>query len=201
MKKLLYLMAIIVFVLACTEGKPTKTQTTSVKGPYLAKVNDVTITKEDVMEEFNMLPPQIQEFFTTEGGMESLLDELVKKELLYQEAKKRNFSNSAKFKKRVEDFKKRLMIEYLLEEEIEKKALVSDKEVRDFYEKNKENFVVEIPGKEKPELVEFDKVKDFIQQRLTAEKQREIFDSYITSLKKTYKVELDKEAIKKAFGN
>lgn len=193
MKKVLYLPVILLLALSCTESNPA--------GSYLAKVNDVAITKEDIIEEFNMLPVQIQELFKEKGGMESLVDEIIKKELLYQEAKKKGFASNAVFRKRLEDFKRRLMIEFLLEEEIEKKAQVSDKEIRDFYKTNKDDFLIEVPGKRKKESVEFDRVKGLIQQRLIAEKQKDLFDSYIASLKKTVTVELDREAIKRAFGN
>ncbi|HYA12347.1 MAG TPA: hypothetical protein VEF37_05185, partial [Thermodesulfovibrionales bacterium] len=40
-------------------------------------------------------------------------------------------------------------------------------------------------------------VKSLISQNLVAEKQKQIFDSYIDGLKKSYKVEINKEALSK----
>jgi hypothetical protein len=56
-------------------------------------------------------------------------------------------------------------------------------------------------GRGKPRAMEFDEVKGLIKQYLAAEKQKEVFDSYITSLKGQYKVEIDREAVRQAFGD
>lgn len=200
MKRLLIipLLFALALALSCTKGKPAEKE---VKGTQLAKVDDITITENVVREEFDMLPAQIQEMFRKEGGMEDIVDELVKKELLYLESKKRGFDRDATFMRKVEDFKKRLMIERLLEEEIEKKTQVSDKEVKEYYDRNKSDFVFETPGGGKGKTVEFEKVKALLEQRVLAEKQKGVFDSYIDSLKKTHKVDINRDAITKAFGN
>lgn len=46
-------------------------------------------------------------------------------------------------------------------------------------------------------VVEYDKVKGMIMQRLTAEKQKSSFDKYIEGLKKNYKVEINKDELAK----
>ena len=201
MKRLIFiLMMISVAALSCTKKEPEKI-IQQPRGEQLAKVDNTIITDTVVREEFGMLPAQVQEMFLKEGSMEDIVDELVKKELLYVEAKQKGLDRAQGFDKKVEDFKKRLMIESLLEEEIEKKASVTDKDVKDFYDKNKKEFVIETPGGGKGKLVEFERVKALIEQRLKAEKQKEVFDAYIDSLNKTHKVDVNREAIKKAFGN
>lgn len=45
--------------------------------------------------------------------------------------------------------------------------------------------------------VEFDKIKAQIGQKLTADKQKEAFDKFIEKLKKTYKVDINKDALSK----
>ena len=46
-------------------------------------------------------------------------------------------------------------------------------------------------------LVDYDKVKGIIMQRLTAEKQKKNFDKFLDSLKKNYKVEINKDELAK----
>lgn len=199
MKRLVLIaMALAIFV-SCKKTEPVGTAAEG--GTQLAKVDSVVITDKVVKEEFDMLPKQVQEMFLTEGGgMQEVVDELVKKELLYVEARNKGFDKEAAFTRRVEDFRKRLMIERLLEEEIEKKAAVSDQEVKQYYEENKKNFIMEAPGGGKGKPVEFERVKPLIEQRLNAERQKTLFDDFVASLKKTHKVELDRDAIAKAFG-
>jgi peptidyl-prolyl cis-trans isomerase C len=55
--------------------------------------------------------------------------------------------------------------------------------------------IIKVTGKKEGKVVEFDKVKDLLTQRVTAEKQKEAFDSYMEGLKKSYTVEKNKEAI------
>lgn len=191
MKKLSYLLAMVVLVLSCAEEAPRK--------DYLAKVNGQVITEEDVLKEYEQLPPRIREMFSGERGMEGLLSELVKREILYLEAKKRGYARSGEFRNRVEEFKKRLLIELLLEEEVESKVEVSEGEVRDFYDQNRQLFAVQ--GEDGENVVEFDRVRGLIGQRLKAEKQKAAFDSYVGSLREAYRVELAPEEVRAAFGN
>lgn len=160
------------------------------KGQYLVKINNTTITKEDLNKEIEALPVFAQKMFEGEEGMAKLLDELIKKELLYQEAKKKGLDKDPVYIKKIADSQKLILISSLLEKEIEDKAKLSDKDVKDFYEKNKAN-LIDKSGKP----VEFDKIKDMLAQRLTAQKQKEVFDSYVENLKKSYKIDINKEAI------
>ncbi len=204
MKKLIAIAMLALLAVACTESKEPitgKTKAGKAGEDYLAKVNTVPIRAEDLEYEFNMLPFQVQQMFMGEGGMEGFLEELIKKELLYQEANKRNYITKAEFKKREADFRKRLMIEFLLEDEVEKKSIATDSEIREYYDKNIQDFVLEVPNKDKPQTLEFDAVKELIRQRLVAEKEQDVFDSYVTGLKKSYKVSLNEEAVRQAFGN
>ncbi len=201
MKKLIAIALLALLAVACTESKEPITGETRAGEDYLAKVNTVPIRAEDIEHELNMLPFQVQQMFMGEGGMEGFLEELIKKEMLHQEARKRNYVSKAEFKKREEDFRKRLMIEFLLADEVEKKSIATDSEIREYYDKNIQDFVLEVPDKDEPQKLEFDAVKELIRQRLVAEKEQDVFDSYVTGLRKSYKVSLNEEAVRQAFGN
>ena len=182
MKKIAVFVLTVFLVLGCAKKEEQK-------GQYLVKINGVTITKEDLKKEVEALPPFAQKMFEGEEGIARLIDELIKKELLYQEAKKKGLDRDAGYLKKVADSQKLILISALLEKEIEDKAKLSDKDIRDFYEKNKADFMVQ--GK----TIEFEKVKDMLAQRLTAQKQKEVFDGYVENLKKSYKIDVNKEAI------
>ncbi len=252
------------------------------KGPYLAKVGNVKITQADLDKEMKNLPPFAQRIFEGKEGKERFLNELVKKELLYQEAVKQGLDKDAAYLDKVMDFKKVTLISQLLENEIEEKAQVTEEDVKNYYDEHKEDFspfdqirlsvirvktedeankileelnkgedfakiakessidtnsakvggdlgflsrdkispehemaiarmmkgdvsnpirteqgfdIIKVTDKKTSNVVEFEKVKDLISQHLSAEKQKEVFDSYIESLKKTYTVEINKEAL------
>lgn len=253
------------------------------KGPYLAKVGNVKITQADLEREMKNLPVFAQKMFEGSGGGERFLNELIKKELLYQEALKKGLDKDAEYLKRVEDFKKITLVGTLLEKEMASKAEVSDQDVKDYYEKHKEDFavgkirashilvkteedakkilerlkkgedfakiakqssidlgsaknggdlgffsagqmvpefeavaiklkpgeiseplktkfgyhIIKVTDKKVGKSVEFEKVKNYISQRLSAEKQKGVFDSYIEELKKKHTVEINNEAVSK----
>jgi parvulin-like peptidyl-prolyl isomerase len=254
------------------------------KGPYLAEVGNVKITQANLERELKNLPEFAQKLFEGSSGKERFLDELVKKELLYQEAMKKGLDKDPEFRSKVEDFKKITLIGQLLEKEIELKTQVTDQDVKDYYEKNKEDFaditqirashilvrtegeakkilerlkkgedfakiardnsidtgsaknggelgffssgqmvpeferaaarlkvgelsepvktqfgyhIIKVTDKKAGKPLEFKEVQNLIFQRLTAEKQKAFFDSYIEGLKKSYKVEINRDALSK----
>ena len=276
MKKLLTAFIALVFVISCSKDG-------GFKGSYVAKVGGKTLTKEDVQAEMNTVPDMAKAFFQGPEGMGRFMDELVKKEMLYLEAQKRGLDKSKEFQKKVEEFKKITLINQLLEKEIEAASKFTDKDVTDYYEKHKEDFMVNSRmrlshilvkdeadakkvyerlqkgedfakiasdasidkataksggdigmfkrGDMRPELeeaafrlkkgqvsvpiklkdgihiikvtdakgsvMEFDKVKGFVRQKMTAERQRETFDKFIENLKKSYKIDINKDALSK----
>lgn len=199
MKRFFALIAALVLMASCAKESKTTSATEEKKpsassGPYLAKVGGKAITEEDVKDELKALPPQVRTMFLSEGGVGGFIDELVKKELLYQEAGKKGFEGSDRLKKKMEDFKKLMMIELLLEDVIEKKSEVTEKDARDFYEKNKAEFTLE-KKKGKKEVIEFERVKDLLVQRLRSERQKQVFETYLSELKNAYTIEINKDAI------
>ncbi len=252
------------------------------KGSYLAKIGNVKITQADLEREIKNLPDFAQKMFEDSSGKERFLNELLKREILYQEALKKGLDKNAEYLTKLEDFKKITLIGQLLEKEIASKTKVTDQGVKAYYEKHKEDFapvsqirislilvkteeeakrilemlqkgenfamvakknsidlssaknggdlgylskgqmtseletvavklkqgeisepikaqsgyqIIKVTDKKLGKVVEFEKVKNYILQHLSAEKQKEVFDSYIEGLKKNYKVEINKEAL------
>jgi peptidyl-prolyl cis-trans isomerase C len=55
--------------------------------------------------------------------------------------------------------------------------------------------IIKVTDKKTGDPVEFEKVRDMISQKLSGEKQKEAFEKYISDLRKSYKVEINKEAL------
>jgi parvulin-like peptidyl-prolyl isomerase len=283
MKRLLIIIIASSFFLCACAKQKQETQKPS-DSAAVAKVGSETITQEDISRELKGLPEQIQRMFDGPEGMEKFVNEMVKKEILYQEAKKKGLENSPEYKRKVADFQKLTLISVLLEKEIEDKAKVTDKEVKDYYEAHKNEFVangkvrashilvktedeankifdqikkggdfakiareksldtgsaknggdlgffsrgqmvpefervaftlkkgevstpvktaygyhiIKVTDKKEGTLMDFEKVKDVLTQKMTAQKQKELFDSYMTTLKNSYKPEINKEVLAK----
>ncbi len=271
-------IAVLCALLSCAKKEEQK-------GPYLAKVGTVKITQADLERDIKNLPEFAQKIFEGPGGKEKFLDEMIKKELLFQEALKRGLDKDPEYLRKLEEFKKLTLIGQLLEKEIEAKAKVTEQDVKDYYEKHKDELaavtqirashilvktegeakkllerlkkgedfaaiakkysidtgsaknggdlgyfssgqmvpefeaaaaklkagevssepvktkfgyhIIKVTDRKKGQPVEFEKIKNVLFQRISAERQKEFFDSYIENLKKTYKVEINKEAVSK----
>jgi len=289
MKKFLSVFFMLAFISAalvsCSKKGAETVKEAGPKSPVLAKVGAVEITQSDFDREIKTLPDYAQQMFEGKAGREKFLEELVKKEVLYQEAVKKGIEKNPDFMKKMEEFKKLTMVQELLEKEIMSRAKVSDQDVKDYYEKNKADFattsqikashilvkteeeavkvldrlkkgekfeaiakkesldkqsaknggdigyfskgqvvpefekaaagmkvgevssapvktsygyhIIKVTDRKTGPVIEFDRVKEIIAQRLSGEKQKEAFDSYVSELKKGQKIEIFKDALSK----
>lgn len=286
MKRLALLMLVLaVFtVSACSKSGDSKQGILKSSSAQVAKVGDAVITQDDVAKEIKRLPEQIQSIFSGPEGTARFVDELVKKELLYQEAKKKGIESNPDYQAKLEEFKKITLISTMLEKEIEDKTKLTDKDVKAYYDEHRDEFIannsvkashilvkseeeakaiiarikqgenfaklakeksidqgsaknggdlgsfsrgqmvpefenaafklkagelggpiktqygyhiIKVTEKKAGQPVEFEKVKGMLMQKLTAQNQKAVFDTYIEGLKKNYKIEIDKEAIAK----
>jgi len=112
----------------------------------LVTVNGKSITQEDVDRElmqatqgrFNQLPADRQAIFR-----QQVLQQLVGKELIYGDAKKSGITNSQEYKDEYKKLEERMKKELAIQV-WQKKVLdgikISEKELKDYYNKNKEEF-------------------------------------------------------------
>ncbi len=133
MKKLKFfiILFLILSLCACSQSKEE----------VIVKSGSSKITKKDLQEDLINLPPQTKAFLASPEGINKLKDELIKREVLYEEAKQKNLAKSEDFKRRLEEFKKITLINMLLEQEIKKIQDVTENEAKDYYEKNKDQFI------------------------------------------------------------
>ena len=134
MKKIVFGLILTVALISCSQKSAEQ------KGPFLAKVGNATITQADYDREFKTLPEYAQQLFSDEQGKEKFLNEIVNREILYQEAQKKGLEKTPDFQKKLEDFKKITLVTELFEKEIISKVKVSDQELKDYYDKHKEEF-------------------------------------------------------------
>ena len=156
----------------------------------LAKVNGKVITEKDLDQAINSLPQNYRSLKNNPQFRKQLLENLVKEELLYQEALKEGVDKEPEVKRGIELLKRRVIVQALIRKHLKLKPVkVSDEEAKAFYEKNKLMFR-DANGKQVP----FKSVKPFIIQTLKKQKEREEFNralnSYVSFVEKHSKVEI-----------
>lgn len=113
------------------------TTSLSAKDVY-ATVNGENVTKEDIA--VVLRNPQINFDTLPAKTQETVINQLVERKLLTAAALKSDVEKNSGFKVALEKIKKDLALEVWMQEEF-KKVSVTDKEINDYYTKNKEQFI------------------------------------------------------------
>lgn len=134
---------VIALCLAAAFGCQSKTGTGSKEqksGQVLAEVNGSTITSSDYNKEVEALPPYLKPMTETAEGKKELLDTMVVRELILQQANKEGIDKGEDVANKLEELKKRIVVEAFLKKKVEEQAKMSDAELQEFYNKNEEKF-------------------------------------------------------------
>lgn len=127
-------IAVVAFCAAALFGCDQKKPQAKDDGKVLAEVNGAKITVGEYNREVENLPPQYKPFATSADGQRQLVDTMVIRELMLEQAKKEGMEKSPEVTEKLEDVKKRIIIDEFLK----KKAVVDEAELKQFYEQNKE---------------------------------------------------------------
>ena len=107
----------------------------------LVRINDVSISLDEFrqMSEDQSLEKKMR--LISEKGLRDFLDNyVITREVLYQEAKKKGFDQRKEILAKVEEIKRMMAIDALLEETLKGKSEVSDAEVQQYYKENQQQF-------------------------------------------------------------
>jgi len=120
--------------------KPTTSEQGKADSTPLAEVNGTVITTQDFKNEVDKLPPYLKPMVQSVEGKKELLDSMVVREIILEQAKKDGVDKSKEVADRLEDLRKRLIVETYLKKKVEQEAQLSDAELKKFYDENKEKF-------------------------------------------------------------
>ncbi len=107
-------------------------------GQTVAEVNGAVITTGDFKKEVENLPPYLQPMAQTPEGKKELLDTMIIREIILQQAKKDGLDKSQEIADKLEELKKRVIIEAFLKKKVETQTNISDADLQKFYDQNKD---------------------------------------------------------------
>ena len=110
------------------------------EGQVLAEVNGGTITTGDFNRELKNLPEYLKAMADTPQGRKEMLDTMVIRELILQQASKEGVDKGPEIEEKMQDLKKRLIVEAFLKKKVETESQVSDADLKKFYEENIDKF-------------------------------------------------------------
>lgn len=103
----------------------------------VVEINKTKITLWEFNKRWNEIPEQSRYGITKE----KLLDGMIQEELITQESLKNGIDKTESYKKSLADVKKQLLVREYLNKEIIDKVKVSDKDMENYYEINKAEYV------------------------------------------------------------
>lgn len=106
----------------------------------LATVNGKDITEQDVYDFLKQLPPQTATQFSTPEGMSRITAELVNQELMYLDAIENGLNEEEDFIRQLEKVKESILKQYAINKLLSD-VKVTEEEMLEFYNSEKENFV------------------------------------------------------------
>lgn len=121
-------------------GKKSATSAKKDTTPVLAKVNGTGITQKQFETELKNLPPQLQPMAQSQDGRKELLDSMIIREIVYQDAQVQGIEKSPEYAERMEEVKKKLLVELALKKKLDAEIKLSDDELKKVYEQYKEKF-------------------------------------------------------------
>lgn len=139
-KSALVAVAVLAFIGCNGKKESAVTQESKPSGAVLAEVGGTTITVDSFKKEMENLPPYLKPMTETADGKKEMLETMIIRELILQEASKDGIENTPAVKEKLEELKKRLVVEAYLKKKVEEQSNVSDEDLKKFYDQNKEKF-------------------------------------------------------------
>ncbi|MFA6823650.1 MAG: peptidylprolyl isomerase, partial [Geobacter sp.] len=138
----LMITALGLTALVACQNKTTSSDSTADKkqATVLATVNGSTITSADFDREVKALPEYIRGMADTPQGKKELIDTLVMRELILQQAAKEGLDKGKEIDEKLAELKKRIVVDTYLKKKVETDAKISDEELKKFYEQNLDKF-------------------------------------------------------------
>jgi len=130
-----WILLLALWLLACNR---TNDPAASNHDSILAKVNDTRITVDQFQQKWSQLPRPLQKAYSGPDGKKDFLNELIKRELLLQEAHKMKLDRNPVLGDRVEEYRQRLLLEATLRELVDKKIDVSEEEIKAYFDTHRD---------------------------------------------------------------
>ncbi len=149
-------------------------------GAVVAKIRDREITMSELEEEIEKLPPSVQDQFKDREGKLKFLQSYVGSELLYHAALRRGLDKDKEVQEEISQFRKQMMINRLLAEEIPQDVEITEGEIKLYYDAHQEEF------KDK----KLNDVRSQIESELKRMKQEEAYSKLVSSMLEAEQVKI-----------
>lgn len=150
---------------------------------YLVRVNDYQISAEEMNEMIRFESHLDSDLYVRPDRKTEFVREVIQRQLLIQEAKRRNLDQREQFRQTIQRHWEATLIRDLLAEkggELRKSTVVTEEEVENYYKDNKE-FLPDLP---------YDELKEEVVKRIEDEKVENRLQAWIDKLRTAARIEI-----------
>ncbi|MFQ5485900.1 MAG: SurA N-terminal domain-containing protein [Desulfobacterales bacterium] len=168
------------------------TQESGDKKDVLAKINEYELLLEEFEDQLVAELELEKDFKPTQEARNEFLEQIIRKELLIQEAKKLGLDRKKKFMHTIERYWESTLIRDLMElkgDEFDKRTYVSEEEISKRYQEMKKRDVA---------LPPLEEMRDRIIKKLKDEKRRAKLKNWISHLRKSAKIKIDQKLLNRS---
>jgi peptidyl-prolyl cis-trans isomerase C len=172
-------------VLACSQEETREKQ-------VLVEINDFALTLDEFQVQLAEELEMDKDFKLTQEAKKDFLDRLIVKEVLIQEAKKRNLDSREKFIRTIERYWESTLIRDLMVikgQEIAKRTVVSQEEIEARYKRMKELNANQPP---------LGSVRESISKQIMEDKKNKMLKEWVNQLKQKAKIQINQQLLSKS---
>jgi peptidyl-prolyl cis-trans isomerase C len=134
----------------------------------LVRINKLSISIEEFRQMSEKQPLEGKMRLLDEKGMRDFLENyVITREVLYQEAKKKGFDKKEEILAKVDDFRRAMIIDALIDEALRGKSEANDEEIQRYYRENKSLFTEPVEVKVRHIVVNSEPVLKEVLTRLS----------------------------------
>ncbi|MDP8262714.1 MAG: hypothetical protein P9M13_05365 [Candidatus Ancaeobacter aquaticus] len=159
----------------------------------VAKVNDTVITVKQVNNIIDSVPGDFRSIIKYKKT--GLVNDIVDREILYQNAIKKGYENDSDVLSSLKMIKKQLIAEWYLKKEVSDNAVVSDVEVKEYFDKNPDEFGISKGQAQSYIDKKFMKTKDSIRESLLMQKRVDTVRLFIDELRSNADITINQDVI------
>ncbi len=159
------------------------------KPEVLARVNDYRLSVDEFQRQLAAEMEMDKDFKLTHAARKDFLDDIIKKEILIQEAQKLKLDTREEFRRAIERYWESTLIRDLLElkaREIAKRTIVTEEEIKARYK---------ILKSKDENLASLQDLRDEIERKLKEEKKTALLENWVNDLKTKAHIEINENLL------
>jgi len=179
-----FLLILLLVFFCCSSESPEKYE-------ILARINDYSLTLDEFKSQLAAELEFDKDFKLTKEARQEFLEEIIKRELLIQEAKRLKLDRGESFLRTIERYWESTLIRNLMElkgKKIAGKTYISQEELEEHYKKMKQS---------RGKLPPLKDIESKITDKLKESKKSRMLGEWINNLRKRARIEINQELFQK----